>query len=86
MFKYSVKTLNIECSRFYRRKKCDIHSPKCCGQVTELRRARGYLVSTVGLDQEMVREYTRNQEKQDEHREQLKFGIQPPWVQIIALR
>jgi|TARA_R110002167_G_scaffold13128_6_gene55421 putative transposase len=37
--------------------------------------ARGYFVSTVGLDEEMVREYIRNQEKQDEHREQLKFGM-----------
>mgnify|MGYP003636774852 CR=1 len=26
-------------------------------------------------DEEMVREYIRNQEKQDEHREQLKFGM-----------
>jgi hypothetical protein len=33
----------------------------------------------------MVREYIRNQEKQDEHREQFKFGIYAPWVQIIAL-
>jgi putative transposase len=37
--------------------------------------ARGYFVSTVGLDEDMVREYIRNQEKQDEPREQLKFGI-----------
>ena len=37
--------------------------------------ARGYFVSTVGLDEEMVREYIRNQEKQDEHRDQLTFGI-----------
>ena len=37
--------------------------------------ARGYFVSTVGLDEEMVREYIRNQEKQDKHRDQLKFGV-----------
>ena len=37
--------------------------------------ARGYFVSTVGLDEQMVREYIRNQEKSDEHREQLKFGV-----------
>ncbi|ANG65227.1 transposase [Marinobacterium aestuarii] len=37
--------------------------------------ARGYFVSTVGLDEEMVREYIRNQEKADEHREQLKLGM-----------
>jgi len=37
--------------------------------------ARGYFVSTVGLDEEMVREYIRNQEKEDECLEQLKLGI-----------
>ncbi|WDE05975.1 IS200/IS605 family transposase [Thalassomonas viridans] len=37
--------------------------------------ARGYFVSTVGLDEEMVREYIRNQEQADESREQLKFGL-----------
>jgi|TARA_R110000868_G_C10501614_1_gene731224 putative transposase len=37
--------------------------------------ARGYFVSTVGLDEEMVREYIRNQEKNDVDRDQLKFGI-----------
>ncbi|MBE8167219.1 MAG: IS200/IS605 family transposase [Shewanella sp.] len=37
--------------------------------------ARGYFVSTVGLDETMVREYIRNQEKEDAHRDQLKFGI-----------
>jgi putative transposase len=37
--------------------------------------ARGYFVSTVGLDEEMVREYIRNQEKEDEYLEQLKLGV-----------
>ena len=37
--------------------------------------AQGYFVSTVGLDEEMVREYIRNQEKEDEHYDQLKLGI-----------
>lgn len=37
--------------------------------------ARGYFVSTVGLDEEMVRAYIRNQEKEDEHYDQLKFGL-----------
>jgi putative transposase len=36
---------------------------------------RGYYVSTVGLDEEMVLEYIRNQEKDGEHRDQLRFGI-----------
>lgn len=37
--------------------------------------ARGYFVSKVGLDEEMVRAYIRNQEKEDEHYDQLKFGM-----------
>ncbi len=37
--------------------------------------ARGYFVSTVGLDEEMVREYIRNQEKNDVARDQLKLGV-----------
>lgn len=39
--------------------------------------ARGYYVSTVGLDEEMILEYIRNQEKEDEHehRDQLRIGI-----------
>lgn len=37
--------------------------------------ARGYFVSTVGLDEQMVIEYIRNQEKDDDHREQLKFQM-----------
>jgi putative transposase len=37
--------------------------------------ARGYFVSTVGLDEEVVRAYIRNQEKEDEHYDQLKFGL-----------
>lgn len=37
--------------------------------------ARGYFVSTVGLDEEMVRTYIRDQEKEDERYDQLKLGI-----------
>ncbi|GAB3374021.1 IS200/IS605 family transposase [Azotobacter armeniacus] len=37
--------------------------------------ARGYFVSTVGLDEEVVRAYIRNQEKKDEQYDQLKFGL-----------
>ena len=34
--------------------------------------ARGYFVSTVGLDEEMVRAYIRNQEHEDERLDQMK--------------
>jgi len=39
--------------------------------------ARGYYVSTVGLDEAMVREYIRNQEVNDAHRDQLELGYAP---------
>ena len=35
--------------------------------------ARGYFVSTVGRDEVTIREYIRNQEKEDERLEQLKL-------------
>ena len=37
--------------------------------------ARGYFVSTVGLDEEMVRAYIREQEQEDERIEQLKLNV-----------
>ena len=37
--------------------------------------ARGYYVSTVGLDEEMVRAYIRDQEKKDERYDQLRLGM-----------
>jgi putative transposase len=37
--------------------------------------ARGYFVSTVGMDEAMVRAYMREQEKEDERYEQLKLGV-----------
>ena len=37
--------------------------------------ARGYFVSTVGLDEDMVREYIRNQEQNDERRDQMRLGM-----------
>ena len=35
--------------------------------------ARGYCVSTVGRDEEVIRKYIRDQEKEDERLEQLKL-------------
>jgi putative transposase len=37
--------------------------------------ARGYFVSTVGLDENMVRAYIRNQEREDERYDQMKLGV-----------
>ena len=35
--------------------------------------ARGYCVSTVGLDEQVVREYIRNQEVEEKRQESLKL-------------
>ncbi len=35
--------------------------------------ARGYYVSTVGRDEEVIREYIKNQEKEDQRLEQMKL-------------
>ena len=35
--------------------------------------ARGYFVSTVGRDEAMIRDYIRNQEKEDQRLEQLNL-------------
>ena len=37
--------------------------------------ARGYFVSTVGLDEEMVKAYIRNQEAEDERYDQMKINL-----------
>lgn len=36
--------------------------------------ARGYFVSTVGRDEAAIREYIRNQEKEDQRLEQFNLG------------
>jgi len=41
--------------------------------------ARGYCVSTVGLDEDKVRKYIQEQEEEEKRQEQLSFGgLQPP--------
>jgi putative transposase len=41
--------------------------------------ARGYCVSTVGLDEDKIRKYIREQEDEERRQEQLPFGgLQPP--------
>jgi putative transposase len=37
--------------------------------------ARGYCVSTVGLDEAVIRDYIRTQEKRQKREEQLNLGI-----------
>ncbi|HEY1589025.1 MAG TPA: transposase, partial [Rhodanobacter sp.] len=47
--------------------------------------ARGYFVSTVGLDEAMVRAYIRNQEQEDERYDQMKLGVQPAAFRRLTL-
>lgn len=42
--------------------------------------ARGYFVSTVGRDEEMIREYIRNQEKEDQRLEQMQLWRWPATI------
>lgn len=41
-------------------------------------RARGYFVSTVGLDEKLIRAYIREQEKEDERSDHLKLDMDMP--------
>ena len=36
--------------------------------------ARGYWLSTVGLDEQMIREYIRNQEQEEKRQDQMKLA------------
>ncbi len=41
--------------------------------------ARGYCVSTIGLDEETIRQYIRKQEEEEKRQEELPLGgLQPP--------
>ena len=40
--------------------------------------ARGYFVSTVGIDEEVVREYIRKQEEEDARLEQMNLTFEEP--------
>ncbi|WP_027707531.1 transposase, partial [Zooshikella ganghwensis] len=37
--------------------------------------ARGYFVSTVGLDEKLVREYIRNQDSRDKYFDQMNLSL-----------
>jgi putative transposase len=36
--------------------------------------ARGYCVSTLGLDEQVIREYIKNQEREEKHQEQMRLA------------
>jgi putative transposase len=45
-----------------------------CKSAIHLARARGYLVSTVGRDEAVIRSYIQQQEQEDKRLEQLNLG------------
>ena len=74
--KYSTQVLGVACSRLIKGKSTIAIARQLGRNFTgESFWARGYFVSTVGLDEEMVRGYIRDQEKEDERYDQLKLGM-----------
>ncbi len=56
---------SIEYSRVYKRKKCNPNTSRMLGtkKMTGLSFWAGYCISTVGLDEEMIKKYIKNQDK-----------------------
>ena len=77
MHQHPAKILGVERRGLYQRQERHLNRTKLPGSEAELHRgkfwARGYFVSTVGLDEVVVREYIRNQEKEDRRLEQLNL-------------
>ena len=79
MHKHPAEIFGLEHSGINQREQCDWHSSKISGEESKFHGknfwARGYFVSTVGLDEDMVRAYIREQEKEDERYDQLKLSV-----------
>jgi len=60
-------------SWIHQREKCNSYCETLHGEKTELCWTRGYFVSTVGRDEEVVREYIRHQEAEDRRVDQLQL-------------
>ena len=46
--------------------------------------ARGYFVSTVGRDEEMIRAYIKNQEIADQQLDQLQLKLASSWSNLLS--
>ena len=81
LHQHSAEALGIVCGWLYQREKCDINrgARRFAGKTKNFTGenfwARGYFVTTIGLDEEMVRAYVRNQDNEDAHYDQLKLGM-----------
>ena len=74
--KDTAKILSIAGYRIYKRKKRDL----CCKKIWRKNKifqwARGYFVSTVGMNEEVIRKYIQNQENEDKKMDQ-DLGLFP---------
>jgi putative transposase len=72
---FIFKIFSIPGSGFYKREKCHINRSKLHGRRKNFTGqsfwARGYHVSTVGRDEEVIRNYIRHQESEDRRIDQL---------------
>jgi hypothetical protein len=76
---YFAEVCGGECGRIPQGEECysdsqDVWWPTAQFHRRELLGTR-YFVSTVGLEENMVRAYIRNQEEEDERYEQMKLGM-----------
>gem|GEM_PF-3318355 len=79
LHQHSAEVRCIECGRIPEGEKRDSDCAEVWSAPEELHGrafwARGYFVSTVGLDENMVRAYIRNQEDEDEWYDQMKLAM-----------
>jgi hypothetical protein len=74
---HSPEVCSVQCNLIHQRKECDFDRKKLHDKKAEFRRRKllgtRYYVSTVGLDEESVRQYIREQEAEDARLEQLNM-------------
>ena len=77
MHQHSTEVCGVECGGLHEGEKRNFDSSNFLWRkrnfTGESFWARGYFVSTVGLDEEVVREYIRHQEKEGQRLEQLNL-------------
>ena len=82
MHQHSTEVCGVECGGLHEGEKRNFYSSNFLWRkrnfTGESFWARGYFVSTVGLDEEVVREYIRHQEKEGQRLEQLNLSVIAP--------
>jgi len=79
MHQHPAEVFGVECGGLFEGEERDCVARKFGGReknfTGEYFWARGQFVSTVGLDEEMVRAYIRYLEQEDERYDQMKLGV-----------